>query len=149
MTVTDTPTITTDADAFAEHLFGAANHTLEIMSAYIGDRLGWYRALAESSATPEELAERTGTHPRYTREWLEQQAVVDWLEVGDEGDTRRFRLPKAAAEVLTDEQSLLYLAPLARMLGVILRYAPVRVIVLTRRAAAMALATRRDWRSSP
>lgn len=118
MTTTQNPPITTDADTFAEHLFGAANHTLEIMSAYIGDRLGWYRALAEHSATPEELAVRTDTHPRYAREWLEQQAVIGWLEVTDDGDTRRFRLPEAAVEVLTDEHSLAYLAPLARMLGV-------------------------------
>lgn len=118
MTATQTPTITSDTDTFAEHLFGAANHTLEIMSAYVGDRLGWYRALAESSATPDELAARTDTHPRYTREWLEQQAVIGWVEVDDEGETRRFRLPAAAAEVLTDEHSLAYLAPLARMLGV-------------------------------
>ncbi|HSJ43806.1 MAG TPA: methyltransferase domain-containing protein [Euzebyales bacterium] len=117
MTTTTTPSITSDADTFAEHVFGAANHALEIMGAYIGDRLGWYRALAEASATPDELAQRTDTHPRYTREWLEQQAVIGWVDVTDEGDTRRFHLSPAAAEVLTDEQSLLYLAPLARMLG--------------------------------
>ncbi|CAN5866339.1 hypothetical protein BH23ACT10_BH23ACT10_40020 [soil metagenome] len=53
--------------------------------------------------------------------------MIGWLEVEHEGaagehkgetDDRRYRLPAAAAEVLTDEQSLLYLAPLARMLGV-------------------------------
>ncbi|HEX6255579.1 MAG TPA: class I SAM-dependent methyltransferase [Euzebyales bacterium] len=118
MTTTVEPTITSDADTFAEHLFGAANHTLEIMSAYIGDRLGWYRALAEASATPDELAQRTGTHVRYTREWLEQQAVVGWVDVTEEEGGRRYQLSPAAAEVLTDEHSLLYLAPLARMLGV-------------------------------
>jgi predicted O-methyltransferase YrrM len=117
MTATTAPSITSDADTFAEHLFGAANHALEIMCAYIGDRLGWYRALAGSSATPDELAERTGTHPRYAREWLEQQAVTGWVDVSEDGDERRFHLSPAAAEVLTDEHSLLYLAPLARMLG--------------------------------
>lgn len=116
MTTTVAPSITRDADTFADHLFGAANHTLEIMGAYIGDRLGWYRALAESDATPEELAERTDTHPRYAREWLEHQAVIGWVDVDTAGDTPRYRLSEAAAEVLTDEQSLLYLAPLARML---------------------------------
>jgi ubiquinone/menaquinone biosynthesis C-methylase UbiE len=117
-TTIDAPAITSDADTFAEHLFGAANHTLEIMCAYIGDRLGWYDALADADATPDELAERTGTHPRYAREWLEQQAVTGWVEVTEVDGTRRFHLTPAAAEVLTDAQSLLYLAPLARMLGV-------------------------------
>ncbi len=118
MTMTTAPSITDNADTFADHLFGASNHALEIMCAYIGDRLGWYRALAEADATPEELAERTATHPRYAREWLEQQAVTGWVDVTEDDGTRRFHLPPAAAEVLTDEQSLLYLAPLARILGV-------------------------------
>lgn len=118
MTVTTAQPITSDADTFAEHLFGAANHTLEIMSAYVGDRLGWYRALATDSATPEELARRTGTHPRYAREWLEHQAVIGWAGITEEAGVRRYHLSPGAAEVLTDERSLLYLAPLARMLGV-------------------------------
>jgi 2-polyprenyl-3-methyl-5-hydroxy-6-metoxy-1,4-benzoquinol methylase len=116
-TITDAP-VTRDVDTFGEHVFNAANSALEIMTCYIGDRLGWYRALAEASATPDELAERTGTHPRYAREWLEQQATVGWVEAEAEGDTHRYTLPPAAAEVLTDEHSLMYLAPLARMLGV-------------------------------
>lgn len=116
-TLTDAP-VTRDVDTFGEHVFNAANSALEIMTCYIGDRLGWYRALAEASATPDELAGRTATHPRYTREWLEQQATIGWLEVEAEGDTHRYTLPPAAAEVLTDEHSLMYLAPLARMLGV-------------------------------
>jgi SAM-dependent methyltransferase len=45
---------------------------------------------------------------------LEQQAVSGVLTVEPDG---RFRLPEAAAEVLTDSRSLSYLAPLARMFG--------------------------------
>ncbi|HEX2075134.1 MAG TPA: class I SAM-dependent methyltransferase [Geodermatophilus sp.] len=44
-------------------------------SVVIGHRLGLYRALAEGPATPEQLAERTGCHPRYLTEWLGGQAA--------------------------------------------------------------------------
>jgi hypothetical protein len=42
----------------------------------IGDRLGLYRAMAEGGPlTAEELAARTGTDPRYVREWLSNQVL--------------------------------------------------------------------------
>ena len=88
------------------------------MAIYLGDRLGWYRSLADDGpATAEELAARTSTHPRYAREWLEQQAVSSWLDVTDHPDPaeRRFALSPATAEVLTDSDSLNYLAPLPRL----------------------------------
>lgn len=106
--------MTTKTDAFADRLFHAALGTIEVLSVHIGDRLGWYRALAEHGpADPGELAARAGGHERYVREWLEQQAAYDILEVTADG---RFALPDGAAQVLTDESSLAYLAPLARML---------------------------------
>ena len=41
----------------------------------IGFRLGLYKAMADGEpVTPAELAERTGTHERYVREWLAGQA---------------------------------------------------------------------------
>ena len=46
--------------------------------------LGWYRSLvADGPATAADLAARTATHPRYAREWLEQQAVTGLLAVDD------------------------------------------------------------------
>ncbi len=104
----------TDTEAFADRLFNAALGTVEVMSVYLGDRLGWYRALAEGGpANVAELTARAGGHERYAREWLEQQATCGILTVGEDG---RFTLPPGAAEVLTDRASLYYLAPLARML---------------------------------
>jgi SAM-dependent methyltransferase len=101
-------------DALAERVFGAALGTIDILSIHLGDRLGWYRSLRDDGpATPDELAARTGTHRRYAREWLEQQATTGFLGVLGE----RYTLPDASAEVFTDEQSLSYLAPLARMLA--------------------------------
>jgi SAM-dependent methyltransferase len=116
---TDTGT----AAAFAERLNASALGAFEIMSVYLGDRLGWYRSLAaEGPATPHELARRTGSDARYAREWLEQQATSGIVTVehdADDGDHRRYALPPTHAEVLTDEHSLNFLAPLARMVGAV------------------------------
>ena len=102
-----------DSDGLAQRLLGAALGAADMLAIYLGDRLGWYRSLAvDGPATPEQLAGRTGSHPRYTQEWLEQQAVTGILAVDD----GRFSLPPAAAEVLTDTGSLAYLAPLGRMI---------------------------------
>ncbi|MGW0042779.1 class I SAM-dependent methyltransferase [Rhodococcus sp. NPDC003348] len=112
MSTTVSPT-----DLLAQRLLDASLGTIDLLAIYLGDRLGWYRNLAsDGPATADDLAARTGTDPRYTREWLEQQAVTGLLEAEvSEVGPRRFTLPAAAAEVLTDTTSLTYLAPLARM----------------------------------
>lgn len=46
----------------------------------VGDRLGYYKALAGAALTPEELARRTGTHERYAREWLGNQSAGGYVE---------------------------------------------------------------------
>ena len=105
-------------DALAERLFGAALGAYELMTVHLGDRLGYYRALAEAGeVTSAELAAATGTDERYAREWLEQQAVAAILEVDDveaAAGERRYRLPAAHAEVLVDRDSLAHLTPMAR-----------------------------------
>lgn len=126
MTTTDTPTSETPTtevttEDFAARLFSAVLGAQEVQAVYIGDRLGWYRALAEGGPmTSTELAERTATSERYAREWLEHQAVCGYLSVDrpDAAPTeRRFRLPAAQAEVLTDRDSLAFLAPMARFVA--------------------------------
>ena len=113
---------TVSVDAAAERLLGSILGSVEAMSVYLGDRLGWYASLAtDGPASAPQLAERTGTDPRYTREWLEQQAVAGYLEVAADGaaDERVFAIDAAHAEVLTDTSSLSYMAPLARMFGAV------------------------------
>ncbi|HEX2884563.1 MAG TPA: methyltransferase domain-containing protein [Candidatus Limnocylindria bacterium] len=106
--------MTTSADALAERLFTAATATFDLAGVYLGDRLGYYRSLAgDGPATAEELAARTGTDTRYTREWLEQQAVAGILDVDGE---HRFSLSAAHALVLVEEESLNLMAPLSRMI---------------------------------
>ena len=57
---------------------------MDLYGVYVGDRLGLYRALADSGPlTSSGLAEAAGIHERYAREWLEQQAATGILEVDD------------------------------------------------------------------
>jgi len=118
---TATTTGVSRRDAVVEQLFLGAMGALETLHVYVGDRLGLYAALAEMpDATPGELAEGAGVAERYAREWLEQQAVAGLVDpVSDDGDpiTRRYRLPAEVAEVMTDADSLNYLAPLASMVA--------------------------------
>lgn len=108
-----------EKEQFIEQLLDATTGTFVIFTTYLGDRLGYYETLAESGAlTSGELAEQTGTDERYTREWLELQAVVGILQVDDEtapATERRFTLPPAHAEVLTDEDSLEYIGGLPQV----------------------------------
>ena len=95
------------AEALAERIFEASIATMEIAAIHLGDRLGLYRALRDGGpATSAELAARAGTDERYTREWLEQQAVCGILTVEDPAAgarARRFALPAGHAEALLDD----------------------------------------------
>ena len=106
---------TSAAEALAKRLFAATLGASELQAVYLGDRLGWYRALSDHGPlTSTELADRTGTVERYAREWLEQQAVAGYVDVNSDAD-RRYSLPQAHADVLFDDENLLFLAPLARL----------------------------------
>lgn len=107
-------------DALVERLFTAVLATMDVQAAFLGERLGYYRALAGSGAlTSAELATRTGTAERYTREWLEQQAVTGFLVADAETDAarRRYSLPAGHVEPLTDELSPNFVLPLAKFVA--------------------------------
>ncbi len=120
MTTTEAQ-ITPTAEEFGERLFGAVLGAQLVQATYLGDRLGYYRVLADGDAlTSTELAAWTGTAERYAREWLEHQAVCGVLTVDDvsaAAGERRFRLPAGPAEVLADVLSPNHVLPLARMMG--------------------------------
>jgi hypothetical protein len=115
-------------DALVERIFGSCIGFMEILSIYVGDRLGFYRALADNGgATASQLADTTGTHERYAREWLEQQAVAGILEVESadtEPEERRYLLPEGHDEVLLERDSLYYVAPFAQQMVGITRPLP-------------------------
>ena len=93
-----------------ERLFLAMVEGMDVVSAAIGDRLGYYRALDEGPRTPAELAAATGTHERYAREWLEQQAMSGFLTVTDGS----FALAPGAAEALARPGTAAWVAPMLR-----------------------------------
>lgn len=103
-------------EGFQEELLEAATGTLNLFAIHLGHRLGYYEALAgHDGLTPGQLAETTETHPRYAREWLEHQTVNGLLEVDDreaEPEDRTFTIDPVRAHVLTEQDSLDYLAPL-------------------------------------
>ncbi len=117
-----TTTVETETvDTFGERVFGAVLGALEVQAVYLGDRLGWYQALAaHGPLTSVELARHTGTAERYAREWLEHQAVSGYLTVDDvdgAATQRRYHLSPAQAEVLADPDSLAHLTPVARLIA--------------------------------
>ena len=108
-TIEETPVV--DGDKLMAFVFnavdevgGALNAALVVM----GDRLGWYRAMAGAGPlSSTELAERTGTAERYVREWLNAQAAGGFVEY--DPATRRYMLPPEQAVALTDSESPAYL----------------------------------------
>ena len=106
-------------DAFMEKMLESLNGYFDIHTIYMGNRLGLYKPLAgPTSLTSVELAARTGTDERYVQEWLEAQTVAGILKVENADvpvPNRRFYLPPGHAEVLTDQESVNYLAPVTRM----------------------------------
>ncbi len=115
-----TPDEIAQRDAFVERLLKSSEGVFDIFSIYLGEKLGLYEALARfGPATSTDLAQRTSTHERYIREWLEQQTVAGILTVENASTPaleRRYALPAGHAEALTDTESLNYLAPLAQLL---------------------------------
>jgi ubiquinone/menaquinone biosynthesis C-methylase UbiE len=126
MTSTSEPEAT---EAFAARLIEDVTRTLETLSLYLGIELGLYRSLDElGTATPADVAVKSGISRRYAREWLEQQAaagVLNCLDNPADADQRRYRLPSAHREVLLNANGAAYAAPavvsLAGVTGVLPR----------------------------
>jgi 2-polyprenyl-3-methyl-5-hydroxy-6-metoxy-1,4-benzoquinol methylase len=113
---TDTPVVDEERlGAFIGRLIESCVAAGELVTVDLGRTLGLYAALAAGPQTPPELAAATSIHPRYAREWLEQQAVAGIVEVADDGDgdTRSFSLPVEHAVPLLEEESLAYAGAIA------------------------------------
>jgi 2-polyprenyl-3-methyl-5-hydroxy-6-metoxy-1,4-benzoquinol methylase len=81
--------------------FGAA---LSTSLAYVGQKLGLYKAMAEAGpSTPTELAQKTNTNERYVREWLLNQASGGYVDY--DATTGKYSLAPEQAVALTDENS--------------------------------------------
>jgi methylase of polypeptide subunit release factors len=97
------------ADRVLETVLGG----LECLSIALGDRLGLYRALAAAPGTAADVATRLHLSERWTREWLEQHAVIGYL-VEDDG---AFSLAPGVAETLAQPEAPTTMAPLARIIA--------------------------------
>jgi 2-polyprenyl-3-methyl-5-hydroxy-6-metoxy-1,4-benzoquinol methylase len=105
------------AKVLSDRLMAAGLAASELMTAFLGLRLGLYQALATAGPlTSRGLAERANIAPRYAREWLEQQAASGFIEIDDTAkalEERLFLLPEGHAEALVDQQSLFWVVPIA------------------------------------
>ncbi len=84
----------------------------------IGDRLGFYRTLAaDGPMSSIDLAAKTGTHERYVREWLSNQAASGYLTY--DPLSKRFTLPIEHVPMLADENSPVQLCGLFQIAQVL------------------------------
>lgn len=105
-------------DELVGRLFSAGLGMAEVLTVYLGDTLGLYRALERAGAmTASELAKDAGIFERYAKEWLEQQAAAGFLTVDDvsaEAHERRYLLPPGHIEPLLDPESPYSIAPFCK-----------------------------------
>ncbi len=83
-----------------------------------GDRLGLFKVMAGAGAdalTPEELAKKTGTHPRIIKEWLAAQAAGGIVTYNPAAGT--YTLPEEHAFALVNENSPAYIAGFYQVLA--------------------------------
>jgi len=114
-----------DGDKLMQFVFRAVDEvgaTLNAALVVMGDKLGWYRALAGTGGlSPSELAERTGSAERYVREWLNAQAAGGFVSY--DPDSGLYSLPPEQTVALTDPSSPAYLPGLFQTaVGSILDY---------------------------
>ena len=89
-------------EKFLEKVLNDIGTSLRGGLCYIGDKLGLFKALAESGpVTTEQLAARTGLSERYLREWLNAMATAEYVEFNPW--TREYYLPPEHALPLAEE----------------------------------------------
>jgi 2-polyprenyl-3-methyl-5-hydroxy-6-metoxy-1,4-benzoquinol methylase len=75
---------------------------------WLGDELGFYRSLAESAKTADELAAATSCHPRLVREWADGQAAAGLVEY--DPASASYALSPEGAAALADDSSPVFVA---------------------------------------
>lgn len=97
-------------EQFTQQVFGDLSSVFSGAMTLVGYRLGLYRALSEGGPQSSiELAEQTGTHERYVREWLHGQRAGGYVDY--DAASGRFTLPAERAAVLAAEDSPAFLTP--------------------------------------
>jgi SAM-dependent methyltransferase len=90
----------TKLNAFLGKAVGDLGAAVSAVLMTIGDELGLYRELAKGPQSPAELAQRTGTHERYIREWLANQAAGGYVDY--DAASGRYSLNEVQALCLAD-----------------------------------------------
>src|SRR2546421_2601270 len=89
---------------FVGKAVGDLGATLTSSLVVIGDKLGLYKAMADSKpTTPAALAAATGTNERNVREWLNGQAAAGYCHY--DVATGTYHLDEEQAVALADETS--------------------------------------------
>jgi hypothetical protein len=83
-------------------MLGEVGAAMAIGLVLLGDKFGLYKALAAAGPmTSDELASRTGTAPRYVREWAAAQAAGGFINF--DAAKERYSISPEQALVLADE----------------------------------------------
>lgn len=107
-------------EAFLGQLIGDWKGLFASIMTVLGDRLGLFRALSSSGpATSAQLAEATGCHERYVREWGNGLVAAGYLQ--HDAAARTYALTPEAALVLADESTPMGLSGAYENLGAMLR----------------------------
>ncbi len=91
---------------FMGKVVGDLGSTMSAPLVILGDKLGLYKALAgagPAGLSSAELAEKTGTHERYIREWLINQAAGGYVEF--DAASGRYSMTPEQGAALADEAS--------------------------------------------
>jgi SAM-dependent methyltransferase len=98
------PTDPDKLNAFLGRMVGDLGAIASGALVLLGDRLGLFRAMRSGQPmTPDDLAQRTGTHERYVREWLAAQAAAGYVD--HDGAAGTFCLNPEQAAVFADDDS--------------------------------------------
>jgi 2-polyprenyl-3-methyl-5-hydroxy-6-metoxy-1,4-benzoquinol methylase len=88
---------------FVMKMVGDVGATMSSIGVVLGDRLGFWKALAAEPRTSMELANATQTNERYVREWLDSQAAAGYMSY--DPASGRYSLSVEQAFTLADESS--------------------------------------------
>jgi SAM-dependent methyltransferase len=92
------------AEQLVDRIINDTNTAYFVGAAYIGDRLGLFKAMAGAGPlTAKQLSEKTGLNERYLLEWLRSMASAHYIDYHPESNL--FELPVEHASVLADETS--------------------------------------------
>jgi len=96
-------------NAFIGKMLGEMGAAMGAPLVIIGDKLGLYKAMQGAGPlSAAALAEKTGCHARYIREWLAQQAASGYVDYDEATD--RYSLSPEQAMIFADEASPVFMA---------------------------------------